>query len=213
MSLRTLSWRAGEAINRAGFAVFSDLSVTGRENVPRQGGLLLISNHVRMADIPLLAAAIPRKLTFVGKRELWDKLVFKTIGTWYDCFPVDRATADTGALKRSLRVIREGGALVIFPEGTRSPDGRLQRGFPGSALIALYQDATVLPVALTGTNTADGARWLWRHPRLTVNIGKPFKLERPPGEPVKNLLAPATENMMRRIAELLPEGLRGEYGK
>lgn len=211
MFLRTLSWHAAEAMNRAGFAVFSSLSVSGRENVPRESGLLVASNHLRMSDIPLLAAAVPRKLTFVGKRELWEKFFFRTVGEWYDCFPIDRTTTDTRALKRALRVIKEEGALLIFPEGSRSPDGQLQSGHPGAALIAMYADATILPVAITGTESADGARWLWRHPRLTVNIGKPFKLDRAQNESVKSRLAPGTDLIMRRIAELLPVERRGAY--
>lgn len=213
MFLKKASWRVAEAINRSGFAVFSRLNVTGKENVPRKGGIVVVSNHLRMSDIPLLAAGVPRKLAFVGKKELWDKPAFRMLGTWYDSFSIDRTTVDTKALRRSLRVLKEGGALLIFPEGTRSIDGNIQRGHPGAALIAMHADVAVLPVALTGTDKADGATWLWRRPRLTVTIGKPFKLENLPGDSAKARLIPATELIMRRIAELLPEERRGEYGR
>lgn len=212
MLLKTVSWRVAEAINRSGFAVFSRLAVSGRENVPRNGGLVVVSNHLRMADIPLLAAGLPRKLAFVGKKELWDKPAFRILGNWYDSFSIDRTTVDTKALRRCLRVLKDGGALLIFPEGTRSPDGIIQRGHPGAALIALHADVAVLPVALTGTETADGGTWLWRRPRLTVTIGKPFKLDNLPGLSSKERLIPATDLIMRRIAELLPPERRGEYG-
>ncbi|MDO8472981.1 MAG: lysophospholipid acyltransferase family protein [Dehalococcoidia bacterium] len=212
MLLRKASWRVAEAINRAGFAVFSRLTVTGRENLPRRGGLVVVSNHLRMSDIPLLAASVPRKLVFVGKKQLWDKLAFRTLGNWYDCFSIDRATVDTKALRRSLKVLKDGGALLIFPEGTRSLDGRLQQGHPGAALIAMHADVPILPVAVTGTDKADGATWLWRRPRLTITIGKPFLLHGTPGNSGKERLTPATDLIMRKIAELLPPERKGEYG-
>lgn len=212
MFLKKASWRVAEAINRFGFAVFSRLNVTGRENVPRKGGIVVVSNHLRMSDIPLLAVGVPRKLAFVGKKELWDNPAFKILGTWYDCFSIDRTTVDTKALRRSLKVLKDGGALLIFPEGTRSLDGKIQRGHPGAALIAMHANVAVLPVALTGTDKADGATWLWRRPELTVAIGKPFKLENLPGDSAKARLIPATELIMRRIAELLPAERRGDYG-
>jgi len=211
MFVRRLSWRLAEAINRAGFLLFSRLSVIGKENVPRKGGLLVVSNHLSMSDIPLLAAGLPRKLVFVGKQELWRIPVMRMLGDWYDCFPIDRTTTDMRALKRSLQALAHGGALVLFPEGTRSLDGKLLPGHPGAALIALYADARILPVAITGTDKARGMSWLWRRPGLTVSIGKPFKLDRAPGEHLKGQLAPATDTIMRKIASLLPEEREGEY--
>lgn len=211
MFVRRLSWRLAEAINRAGFLLFSRLSVIGKENVPRRGGLLVVSNHISMSDIPLLVASLPRKLVFVGKQELWRIPVMRMLVDWYDCFPIDRTTIDVRALKRSLQVLAQGGALVIFPEGTRSLDGKLLPGHPGAALIALHADAKILPVSITGTDKARGMSWLWRRPRLTVNIGKSFNLDRTPGESLKGQLVPATEAVMKNIAALLPEERQGEY--
>lgn len=211
MLVTKASWRAAEAINRAGFAVFSRLSVSGKENVPRDGGLLVVSNHLRMSDIPLIAAALPRKLTFVGKQELWNNFSFRMIAYWYRCLPIDRTTTDTRALRRALRVLKEGGTLMIFPEGTRSKDGTLQPGHPGAALIAVHADALILPVAITGTDNADGATWLWRRPRLTLSIGIPFKLGHIQSGPVKARLAAATDQIMKSIAGLLPAERRGAY--
>ncbi len=211
MFLKRLSWRVAECINRTGFAVFSSLTVTGLENVPREGGLLVVSNHLRMSDIPLLAAGIPRKLVFVGKQELWKSFTFRTLGNWYECFPVDRTTANTRALKHSVQIIRDGGALVIFPEGRRSMEGNLQSGHDGAALIALWAGYPILPVAVTGTDHADGCKWLWRRPKLTVTIGKPFRLAAAERGQAREHLTASTERIMRSIAELLPEAYRGGY--
>ncbi|MBI2858518.1 MAG: 1-acyl-sn-glycerol-3-phosphate acyltransferase [Chloroflexi bacterium] len=207
MSLRRISWRIAEAINRAGFSVFSRLTVVGKENVPLHGSLLVVCNHLRMADIPLLAAALPRKLVFVGKQELWKTAFFRNLGNWYDCFPVDRTTVDLKSLRQSLQVLREEGALVIFPEGSRSRDGVLQPGHPGAALIALRSHARVLPVAITGTDKAGGGAWLWRRPRLSVNIGSPFLLDG--ADRGKEELSRHTATIMQSIAALLPEDRRG----
>jgi 1-acyl-sn-glycerol-3-phosphate acyltransferase len=204
MSIRTASWRLGEAVNRTGFKLFSRMTVVGRENVPRQGGLLVVSNHTSMSDIPILTAALPRKLTFVGRQNLWRVPVLRVIANWYDCFPLDRTGTDIRAIRRSVRVLNEGAALVLFPEGTRSLDGSLSPGHPGAAMIAFHANVSLLPVAISGTATARGMTWIWRRPRLRVSIGRPFKLEQKPGEPHKTQLSSATRTIMTNIAVLLP---------
>ncbi|MBI2854738.1 MAG: 1-acyl-sn-glycerol-3-phosphate acyltransferase [Chloroflexi bacterium] len=213
MLIKKASYRIAESIVRLGFLLFTSATVHGRENVPRNGPLIVVSNHLQMADIPLLGIALPRKLVFVGKVELWRNLFFRTLGNWYECFPVDRTTTDFKAMRRSLEVLERGGALVIFPEGKRSPQACLLPGNPGAALLALRSSAVVLPVGITGTERAGGMSWLWRHPRMTVTIGRPFNVSRNDGEPLKTQLASATKTIMRNIAALLPPPYCGDYGE
>jgi 1-acyl-sn-glycerol-3-phosphate acyltransferase len=100
----------------------------------------------------------------------------------------------------------------MFPEATRSKNARLQRAFPGSALIAMRSGVPVLPVGISGTEKIKGMSWILRRPRITVNIGRPFYL------PASSRLTRAelienTDLIMERIAELLPPKYRGVYGK
>ncbi|MEW6034223.1 MAG: lysophospholipid acyltransferase family protein [Chloroflexota bacterium] len=210
--MRKASYRLVNGIVKLGFMLLTRTRVVGGENIPRQGPAIMACNHLSMSDPPLLVACLPRKLTFVGKVELWRNPVLGALADWYGAFPVDRRTTDTGALRRSLQVLKEGGALVVFPEGTRSLEARLLPGQPGAALVALRSGAPVLPVAITGT-TGAGLNWVWRRPRVTVSIGRPFTLSKAKGKPLTGQLAPATEAIMRSIAALLPPQHRGAYGE
>jgi 1-acyl-sn-glycerol-3-phosphate acyltransferase len=173
----------------------------------------VVSNHIEMADIPLLVTVIPRKLTFLGKEELWRGPVLKVLADWYGAFPVYKGTTDTRALRRCLDALKRGQALVIFPEGTRSlQSASLLPGQPGAALVALRSSAPILPVAITGTERTGGIRWLWGRPRLRVNIGPVFTITRERDRPLKEQLASGTRAIMGRIADLLPPSRRGVYG-
>ena len=108
--------------------------------------------------------------------------------------------------------IAEGKALLMFPEATRSPHASLQRALPGSALIAVRQSVPILPVGITGMEELEKKFWIFRRPRITVNIGKPFSLPKAGSKLTKEELAEHTELIMRRIAALLPPKYRGVYG-
>lgn len=193
------------------FRVFARVRVTGLKNVPRKGPLLVVSNHLSTFDIPLLGCMMPRKVVFLGKIELWRNPVMKGLAEWYDCLPLDRNAVDVAAVKRSLQVLERDGALVIFPEGKRSHKAQLLRGNAGSALLGLRSGAPILPVAITGTSRAPGASILWRQPKITLTIGKPFTIQLAAEDPVKVQLAAGTETIMSHIAELLPPQNRGVY--
>jgi len=102
---------------------------------------------------------------------------------------------------------------VMFPEATRSKNACLQRALPGSALIASRQAVPVLPVGIAGTEKIKRTSWMFRRPRITINIGPPFSLPSSGGKISKDELAEHTELIMRRIAELLPPEYRGVYGE
>jgi 1-acyl-sn-glycerol-3-phosphate acyltransferase len=167
-----------------------------------------------MADIPLLAAVLPRRLTFMAKEELWLSPVLRVLANWYQVFPAYRKAIDTTALRRSLAVLRREQALVVFPEGTRSlQHAALLPGQPGAALIALRSTAPVLPIAITGTEKAKGLSWLWNRPKLAVNIGRPFTLVRAKDKSLKHQLGVDTRTIMQNIASLLPPSYHGAYGR
>ncbi len=203
----------GKVIVWVFFGLFTRLRVEGKENVPRQGALLVVSNHLNFNDPPLLGASLGRQVVFMAKEELFRSRFLAYFLSSLGAFPVHRGRLDRKAIRQSERVLAEGRALVMFPEATRSPNAQLQRALPGSALIASRQAVLVLPVGISGTEKLKKSGWLFRRPRITVNIGQPFSLPKAGSKLTRDELAEHTELIMRRIAELLPPQYRGVYGE
>ena len=185
--------------------------VKGRENIPGQGPLLVVANHLHLADPPLVSVSLKRKTIFMAKEEVFRARFSSYFIGSFGAFPVHRGRLDRKALRQSQRILAEGVALVIFPEATRSKNAQLQPAFPGSALIALRSGAPILPVAITGTERIKGATWWLRRPRITVTFGSPFHLPPVDGKLSKTKLAELTNSIMGHIAELLPVEYRGNY--
>lgn len=186
--------------------------VTGKENVPRDGALLVVANHVNLADPPLLAVSIDRKALVMAKEELFRYPVVSYCVRHFGAFSVRRGHLDRQALRQSLQVLSDGMALIVFPEGRRSRSGQLRPGFPGAARLACLSGAQILPVGIVGTRNIKGLGWLVRRPRITVNIGRPFTLS-PGSKLTKTELVDHTTTIMRHIAEMLPPEYRGVYAK
>ncbi len=192
------------------------LRLSGVEDVPNHGPLLVASNHLSNADPIILEAAFPRPLFFLGKAELFRNPFFRWILRRFGGIPVERGTADRAALRRARAVLEQGIALGIYPEGVRSRTGALVKGLPGAGLIALQSDAPVLPVAIYGTeffpvNGEVPPNRPENLPRgVTVHFGSPFHI--PEIVDGKRVTAEeATHVIMSRIAELLPARYHGVY--
>ena len=186
--------------------------VRGRDNIPGQGPLIVVANHLNLIDPPLLGVSLGRRASFMAKEELFrSKLASYFMGS-LGAFPVSKGRLDRKALRRAMQVLADGLILVIFPEGMRSRGGRLRAALPGAALIALRSGVPIIPVGITGTEKLKGVFWLWRRPEITVNIGPPFSLPKAGSKLTKVELLRLTDVIMGRIAELLPVEYRGHYG-
>ena len=159
------------------------LQIHGVENVPMEGPVIIAPNHASLFDPPLVGCTVPRKVTTMGKAELFEKKTFgfKILG-WIirrmGSFPVKRGAPDRRALRMAMRVLQKGEALVIFPEGTRTRSGELGPAEPGVALIAHSTKAPVVPMYLQGTVAALSPlqpRFRLIHP--AVYFGKPLHFE------------------------------------
>jgi 1-acyl-sn-glycerol-3-phosphate acyltransferase len=186
----------------------------GAERVPREGGLLVCSNHASTMDPPLVPAVLPRSDSWsMAKSEYFARPSFTSwLFSHYHAFPVVRHSADRKALKRAQQILREGHVLILYPEGTRVESGGLGRAEPGAGFLARSNPAPVQPVGLIGTRNCfpRGARWPRRVP-VRVRFGIPFRIldRRPDGRRVEN--QDAADSIMLAIADLLPKEMRGAY--
>jgi 1-acyl-sn-glycerol-3-phosphate acyltransferase len=160
--------------------------VEGLENVPRSGAVILASNHLAVMDSFYLPLVVRRRITFLAKSEYFTGTGLKGAFTrWFYTavgqVPIDRADADhaQAALSTAERLLGEGRLLGMYPEGTRSPDGRLYKGKTGLARLALQTGVPVIPVAMIGTNVVNppGTKML-RFGRVVVRFGKPMDFSR-----------------------------------
>ena len=201
----------GRVMMRILLLLLTDWQVRGSENVPRQGPLLVVANHLNLADPPLLGVSLGRKAIFMAKEELFRSRFSGYFIRSFGAFPVHRGRVDKKAFRQANQILAEGLALLMFPEGTRSKNAQLQPAFPGSALIARSNSTPILPVGITGTENIKGVAWLLRRPQITVNIGQPFYPPPHSSELTKVKLAELTNSIMEHIAELLPPKYRGNY--
>lgn len=189
-------------------------SVLGRERVPPDGALVLIANHVHLADPVLLMLAFPRHITFLAKEELFRVPFVGMIMRHGGMFPVARGgnlQQKRDVMRQAEDLLSQGRVLALFPEGKRSHDGILLSAKPGAAILSLHSGAPLIPVAIVGTEQIRGWWWPFRRPRVTVTIGEPFRLEANEGRIARSESARMTEDLMRRIALMLPPAHRGAY--
>lgn len=208
----TCFYHVGRVIVGVFFRLFTRWRVEGRENVPHEGAVLVVANHLHTVDPPLLGASLGRRVVFMAKEELFRSPILAWFLGILGAFPVHRGKLDRKAIRCSEQVLAEGLVLVMFPEATRSPKAQLQPALPGSALIASRHGVPILPVGIAGTEKLKGW-WLFRRPRITVKIGQPFSLPSSGAKITKEELAEHTGLIMRRVAALLPPRYRGVYGE
>ncbi len=194
------------------FWLLTRYQIQGQQNMPEKGPLLILANHLSVADPPAIGIFLPRRSIFMAKEELFKNKVFGYFIKSFGAFPVYRGGASREALRQAAQVLKDGQVLVMFPEGKRSLSGGLQLGLPGSALIAYHNKATILPVAITGTEVIRGGLgWIWQRPKVKITIGPAFELPESGHSLSREKLSAHTELIMQRIAALLPEKYRGYY--
>lgn len=200
----------GTHLLRAILVVVARWKAPGREHVPRSGALIIVSNHLSNADPPIISAGVlHRRIRFMAKEELFHGK-FSLITKLWGAFPVKRLDADIGALLNAERILKRGGVLGMFPEGTRSRTGYMGPPHPGTALIALRSGATVLPCAVIGTELLKSPLALLRKPRFSVTIGRPIELT-PVRRPTEDQVSELTGRIYAAIQALLPPQYRAPY--
>jgi 1-acyl-sn-glycerol-3-phosphate acyltransferase len=182
---------------------------------PREaGGVLIAMNHVHYMDIPVIGAMLPfsYRLSWVAKSEL---LANPLLGWWFrqmQVIPIRRGKRDLNALEESARALRAGAVLLIFPEGTRGKTGVLREGRGGAVRLAMQAGVPIVPVAIMGTE--HGLKGTLTRKPVLLRMGKPYTVgPTPDGKIPPELMEQLTNEMMFRIAELLPPERRGAYAQ
>ena len=186
-------------------------TITGRENVPATGPFIIASNHLSFIDSMVIPLMAPRRVGYLAKAEYFTGTgvrgwLTRTLFTALGALPVERQTsrAAQAALDTAMSVLRAGGGFGIYPEGTRSRDGRLARGKTGVAWLALTADCPVVPVAVRGTDRVQpvGASWPWPR-RYSVAFGRPLTFPEHRGKANNGKARrEVTDTIMEAIAEL-----------
>ncbi|MDQ0155239.1 lysophospholipid acyltransferase family protein [Robertmurraya andreesenii] len=169
------------------------MEVIGKENMPKEGGVLLCTNHIHNFDPPIVGIVAPRPVHFMAKEELFSVPILGRLVPHLNAFPVKRGMSDREALRKGLKVLKDGHVLGLFPEGTRSKTGELGKGLAGAGFFALRTDAAVVPCAIIGPYKAFS--------RLKVVFGHPIDMSS-----LRNNKASAeetTEVIMNEIRKLI----------
>jgi 1-acyl-sn-glycerol-3-phosphate acyltransferase len=195
-----LLWLLFNAVAR----LFFGYQVVGREHIPKEGGVLVAANHASFLDIPFLGCGIPRRVAFLGRQDL-----FPVPGLRWACqklgwIPIRHDRLDRVGFGKAISLIQDGKVVVIYPEGTRTPDGRLKPGKPGVGLLVEETGCPVVPAHISGTYEAmpPGSFRIRLRP-IRVSFGKPLDFssdrQRYAG---KAFYRHVSRTVMERIAEL-----------
>ena len=209
--MRPVFWFVNTMV-KIGTGIMCRIDAPGLEKVPKHGPLIIYSNHTGKIEIPVLYTHLqPRPLTGLAKVETWDSWFLRWVFNLWDAIPIRRGEADIEAMRKSLDILEKGYILAIAPEGTRNKTGILIKAYPGVITLALRSGAPLLPLVHWG-----GENFLPNLKRLEqtdfhVRVGEPFLLD-PGNERVsKDVRQQMVNEMMYRLAALLPKYYRGAY--
>ncbi|HXF85651.1 MAG TPA: lysophospholipid acyltransferase family protein [Anaerolineales bacterium] len=208
-----MKFRTLRSIVRLIMKLIADIEVQGYENMP-PGNFIAAANHLGRLDTAALLCVVDREDIIMPVAEKYkNHPIFGLMGRAVNAIWLNRFDADYAALRQILTRMEKGGLLVIAPEGTRSKTEALQEGKMGVAFLASKSGYPVLPVAVTGTEDRLVLENLkrFRRSKIVVRAGKPFYIEIPRGKGREEAMRKATDEIMCRIAALLPEKYRGVY--
>ena len=181
------------------------------EKIPSKGPYIIAMNHTNFLEVPMIFThLLPRKVVGIVKKETWRGGLIKWVATKWEAISVDREGQTTETFRQSRKVLRDGYFLIIAPEGTRSKDGRLRLGKPGVISIALRSKVPIIPVVHFGGENIINNLKSFKRTIFTFKVGTPIIL-RPEGKANHDKRKYFTDQLMYRLAELLPVKYRGVY--
>jgi 1-acyl-sn-glycerol-3-phosphate acyltransferase len=182
------------------------------QKLPATGPLILASNHVNFLEaVIFFTYTPPRPITAIAKVETWDSPILGPLFSLWGAIPIKRGEADRAAYEASLKALKENKILAILPEGTRSNDGKLQKGQPGIVLLAARSNAPIQPGVVYGQeNFWPNFRRL-RRTEIFIKVGEAFKLKTEGMSFDRDTRQKMADEVMYRMAELITEDYRGVY--
>jgi len=208
-----MNYRTLRTIVRFVMRIITRIEVHGMEKMP-SGNLIIAANHLGRLDTAILLCVLDREDIIMAIAEKYkDHPIFGAIGRAVNGIWLNRFEADFSAMRQILERMKQGGLLVIAPEGTRSKTEALQQGKMGVAFLASKSGYPILPVAVTGTEDRGIVENLkhFRRSKIVVRAGDPMNVEIPKGKGREEAMREATDEIMCRIGALLPEKYRGVY--
>jgi len=193
--LENVAYHTARKLIKLYFDIFHDWEVIGQENIPKEGKIIIMSNHISGYDPPLIGAAVKRPVHFMAKEELFSNIFLRLIMKIAGAFPVRRGRPDRKAIKKAIRLLENGDIVGIFPEGTRHQEGKPGKAKAGAVMLPLMTKSPILPIGIKTVNNKSKKR---------VVIGKPFSLSNYYNHKLtRKERNQAGEFIMKRISELL----------
>jgi 1-acyl-sn-glycerol-3-phosphate acyltransferase len=196
--------------------LITKVETIGYENLPTKGGFVIAVNHLGFIDTPLAYYALDSLDLFIPVAEKWEEIpILKWVGKHLNLIFIDRFNPDLRAMREMMKRMDEGQTLIIAPEGTRARDEKMAQGKPGVAYLASKMGWQIVPVAISGTEDRILIHNLKRLQRTHIKLqaGKPFTLPPFPKQRREETLQKYTDEIMCRIAMMLPEKYRGYYAE
>jgi 1-acyl-sn-glycerol-3-phosphate acyltransferase len=196
--------------------LIAKVEIRGYDNVPKSGAFVIATNHIGMLDSTMLFYALDRWDVFIPVGEKWEESAFlRWLGRYFNFVFIDRFNPDLKAMRKIIGLMQRGNILVIAPEGTRSRVGSMNEGKPGVSYLAAKLNRPIVPVGIAGTEDKliiDNLKH-FRRSHIIVTAGNAFSLPALPSKDRDIALKQFTDEIMCRIAVLIPEKYSGVYSK
>jgi len=181
------------------------------KEIPQEGPFIVAMNHINFLEVPtIMVGLFPRNVHGIAKKETWNNKILGLVADSWESLSINREGSTTETFRQARRILEKGHFLLIAPEGTRSMDGKLRKGKPGVISIALRSKVPIIPIAHFGGEKIYKNLRSFKRTKFTIKVGTPFLLH-PAGKADQEKRKYFTNQLMYRIAELLPEEYRGVY--
>jgi 1-acyl-sn-glycerol-3-phosphate acyltransferase len=207
-----MMYKIVSAVIKKGTEILCRIDAPDLHKIPARGPLIAISNHTGQIEVAVFFGQLqPRPITGWAKMESWDNAFLNWLFNLWGLIPVRRGEGDISALRKALSALERHYIFGIAPEGTRNKTGRLKRARPGAVLLAIHSGAPILPLAHWGGEVFLKNLSRFKRTDFHIRVGKPFRLKVDGVKMTHEIRQQIADEMMFRLAELLPQEYRGAY--